>query len=609
MTTQTIPLSQLVPSPANVRKTKTGIEGLAANIAALGLLQNLQVRPTNGKRFEVVAGGRRLAALRLLAKQKKIAPDHPVDCEVRDGAIAVEISLAENEMREAMHPADQFEAFRKLADEGKGEEDIAARFGVTPHVVRQRLKLAVVSPKLIAAYRKGDLTLDCLMAFTVSDDHKQQEKVWKALPDYARQRPDAIRDALTEKHIAADSKLAQFVGVKAYEKAGGAVLRDLFDNEFAGWLTDPALLNRLAAERLKTAAETVRIEGWKWVEIIPDLDWEAMRQFGHAEPQRLPPTEEQQKEIDKLTKEGNAILDEHGEDPDDDAVRDRYWEIEQRIEELSEREAIWPIEVKANAGAVIDIDHNGDLDIRRGLVKPEDKAAVKKAANAKNGAAETGKKDDAEHCGLSAALVEDLTVHRTAALQAMLADNPKVALVAVVHALALDCLYTTSATSCVKVSGSVAYLTHSAEGIDDSVASKQLDMTTERVTKGMPKQPEKLWAWLAGKDQKALLAILAVCAAGTVDAVQKRRAATERAPDAVHAAQLAEALKLDMADYWQPTAAGYFGRVSKEQTLAAIEEVSGVSKKASCSGLKKDALAKAAEKELKGKGWLPAILR
>jgi ParB family chromosome partitioning protein len=610
MTTQTIPLSQLVPSPDNVRKTKTGIEGLAANIEALGLLQNLQVRPANGKSFEVVAGGRRLAALQLLAKRKKIAPDHPVMCEVRDGADATAISLAENEMREAMHPADQFEAFKKLADEGKGEEEIAARFGVTPHVVRQRLKLAVVSPKLIAAYRKGDMTLDCLMAFTVSDDHKQQEKVWKALPDYARRRPDEIRDALTEKHIAADSKLALFVGVKAYEKAGGAVLRDLFDDENAGWLTDPALLNELAAERLETAAAALRGEGWKWVEIIPGLDRETFKQFGHAEPKRLPPTEEQQEEIEKLTAEGNAILDEHGEDPDDDEVRDRYWEIEQRIEELSEGEATWPDDIKANAGTVIGIGHEGELDIRRGLVRPEDKAAAKKAAKGKKGdAAGTGTKGDAENTGLSAALAEDLTAHRSAALQALLADNPKVALAATVHALALDCLYSTSQSSCLKITGSVTYLDHSAEGIDESVAAKQFDATTKRVTKGMPKQPEKLWAWLLGKEQKTLLAILAVCAACTVDTVQKRRGVMERGPDAAHAGQLGEALKLDMIAYWQPTAAGYFGRVSKDQTLAAIEEVGGLSKKASHSSLKKDALAKAAEKELKGKGWLPAILR
>src|SRR4051812_122361 len=245
-------------------------------------------------------------------------------------------------MREAMHPADQFDAFKKLAEDGKGEEEIAARFGVTPHVVRQRLKLAVVSPKLIAAYRKGAMTLDCLMAFTVADDHRTQEKVWAGLPDYARQRADAIRNALTEKHIAADSKLARFVGLAPYETAGGAVLRDLFDADNAGWLTDRELVEKLAAEKLEFAAVTERTEGWKWVEIMPSLDWEILHRFGHAVPEQLPLTEAQQHEIAVLTKEGNAILDRHGEDPDDDTVRDRFLEIHDRIEELSEGEERWP---------------------------------------------------------------------------------------------------------------------------------------------------------------------------------------------------------------------------------------------------------------------------
>jgi ParB family transcriptional regulator, chromosome partitioning protein len=485
MNIRSIPLSQLVLSTGNVRKIKTGIESLAVSIAAHGLLHNLQVRPGNGETFEVLAGGRRHAALKLLAKQKKIAPDYPVPCEVREGSDATEISLAENEMREAMHPADQFEAFRKLADEGRGPEDIAARFGTTPKIVAQRLKLAVVSPKLIALYRKEEMTLDCLMAFTVSDDHKTQEKVWAARPKWGLD-PESVRDALTEKHIAADSKLAQFAGIKAYEKAGGAVLRDLFDDENAGWLTDPALVNRLAAAKLEKAAEAVRAEGWKWVEIVPGLDWETLKQFGKAQPTQLPLTAERQKEIGKLTEEGNAILDQHGEDPDDDEVRDRFHEIQERIDQLSEGEATWPDDIKANAGAVIGIGNDGKPDIRRGLVKPEDKAAAKKADKAKPGAANGGGKDEAENPGLSAKLVEDLTAHRTAALQAMLSGNPKVALVAVVHALALDCLYGTSLASCVKVRGSTTYLNHSAEGIADGAAGKEFAATTKAVTKGMP---------------------------------------------------------------------------------------------------------------------------
>jgi len=180
MNIQHLPLSKLVLSAANLRKTDKahGVEQLAASIQAHGLLQNLQVKPTAKGQFEVVAGGRRLAALKLLAKQKKIATDHPIPCNLLDGEDVTEISLAENEVRQAMHPADQFDAFKALADNGKGEEEIAARFGVTPHVVRQRLKLAAVSPKLIALYRKGEMTLGCLMAFAVSDDHQQQEKAW-----------------------------------------------------------------------------------------------------------------------------------------------------------------------------------------------------------------------------------------------------------------------------------------------------------------------------------------------------------------------------------------------------------------------------------------------
>ena len=164
-----IPLTALVPSPANVRKTGTmnGIEELAASIEAHGLLQNLQVRETASGKFEVVAGGRRLAALKLLAKRKALAKDAPIGCNVLSGEDATEISLAENEMRQAMHPADQFEAFKALIDAGHGIEDIAARFGVTPTVVRQRLKLAAVSPKLMALYREAGMTLDQLMAFTV----------------------------------------------------------------------------------------------------------------------------------------------------------------------------------------------------------------------------------------------------------------------------------------------------------------------------------------------------------------------------------------------------------------------------------------------------------
>jgi ParB family chromosome partitioning protein len=462
----------------------------------------------------------------------------------------------------------------------------------------------------MALYRKGEITLDCLMAFTVADSHKQQEKVWKALPDWARERPGAIRNALTEKHIAADSAVAQFVGIEAYEQAGGAVLRDLFDEENEGWLTDPALVNRLASEKLEAAAATVRAEGWKWVEIMPDLSWEALKGFGKAPLIRTEPTAGQQREIEKLTAEGEAITKEHGEEPQDEDAYDRLWRIQERIAELSEGEESWPEAAKALAGAAVGIGHHGNLDIRRGLIRPEDKPAAKMAERAKaGGAGDAGNGKEPANPGLSAKLIEQLTAYRTAGMQAMLAGNPKVALAAVVHALALDCLYTPLSGSCVRVDAKMTYLAGSAEGIDDSPAYKELAAVTKAAAKGLPKAPEKLWAWLLDQDQKTLLAVLAVCAACTVDAVEKKHGYGESGTALDHAGELAQALKLDMARYWQPTVEGYFARVSKTLILDAVR--AGVSPGAAdkIASLKKDAMAKRAEALLKGKNWLPPILR
>ena len=205
-TTTEISLAKLTPSPANVRRTGAGagIEALAASIQAHGLLQSLVVRPKLNKkgqatdRYEVVAGGRRLTALKLLAKNKRIAKSTAVPCRVLDGegVDGSEASLAENVVRVDMHPADQFEALARLQEGGTGIEDIAARFGVSAHTVRQRLRLAVVSLVLIQAYRDEVLTLDDLTAFAATEDQAAREQVFGQLLDWQR-TPDTIRRLLT----------------------------------------------------------------------------------------------------------------------------------------------------------------------------------------------------------------------------------------------------------------------------------------------------------------------------------------------------------------------------------------------------------------------------
>lgn len=607
MTTEQIPLNKLTPGKANVRKTgtKTGIEELAANIQALGLLQNLQVRPTEDGKYSVEAGRRRFFALKLLAKQKHIAKDEPIDCRVlAPGEDATEVSLAENIMRLPMHPADQFEAFKAMNDAGKGPEDIAARFGCTPTIVRQRMRLASVSPKLLAAYRDEEMTLDQLMAFTVSDDHEAQVAVWRELPQWNRQ-PEAIRRNLTRQHVEADDDRAVFVGVEAYLAAGGGIIRDLFAEAHQGYLTDPALLERLAAERLEREAEAIRAEGWKWVEIQPELDETAYRDFGRVRPERHPLTPEQQEEIARLAEAHDALGAEYGDDLPEDKVQEMA-ALADQIDALQRGNTAWNPEDVARSGAVIGIGYGGKLAVARGLVRPEDMPAPEARAGA---AAQrsSGKQSKPETNELPAPLVEDLTAQRTAALRAMLADNQDVALLAVVHAMALQTLYRYGAGSCLELKLGSTELRYSAPGIEHGLAGQQLAGREAVWTRDLPQDAERLWDWLSSQDMPVRLDLLAYCAALSVNAVVKPHETGHGRT--FHADQLAAALSLDMTAWWQPTKDAYLARVSKARILEAVAE--GVSQSAAenLSKLKKDELVKLAEQRLEGSGWLPALLR
>jgi len=609
MTIEMIPLNKLVPSPANVRKTgaDTGIEELAASITAHGLLQNLRVRPGSGGRFEVVAGARRLAALKRLAKQKVLPKDAAIPCHVGEGD-GVEISLAENMMRLPMHPADQFDAFKVLAGEGNGPEEIAARFGCSATLILQRLKLAGVSAALLDAYRRGIMDLDQLMAFTVSDDHAAQEKTWADLPEWNR-HPSTIRRLLTRAHVEAHDRRARFVGIEAYIAAGGYVLRDLFEPAHEGYLTDPALLDRLATEKLRREAEALRAAGWKWVEIMPDVDYERLRSMGRVAPTRREPDAEQQAELDRLASAYDELVAEHGEEPPE-AVAAELEALSDRIDALSAGALVWDPDDIARAGVVIGIGHAGRLVIEPGLIRREDDVDHRRGATtAADGA--TAKRSRREHNGspaLPERLVEDLTAHRTAALRTVLAGNPETALAAVVHALALRLFYGYGADSCLALRADSSELRASADGMEDSAAAKAFAERQDGWRRRLPEAAEDLWSWLLGQDAALRLDLLAFCAGYAVDAVARRHdgAGSGRL---VHADQLAAALSLDMAQWWEASASSYLGRVSKARILEAVAE--GVSPQAAenLAKLKKDALVAQAGERLAGTGWLPAILR
>ena len=345
--TITIPLSKLALWRGNVRKTNAadGIDELAASIAAHGLLQSLVVRKGKRGKYDIVAGQRRYLALCKLAADGTIDKDYAVTCMLASDAVdATELSLAENTVRAPMHPADQYEAFATLIDDGATVPEIAARFGLSEVAVTQRLKLGKLSPMILAAYRDGDINLEAAQAFTVADDHDAQERVYEQLTEWNRQ-PHSIRRALTAGEIPTSDKRVRFIGTEAYIAAGGALRQDLFSDEHEGYILDAELLDRLVAEKLKAEAATVTAEGWKWVDVVVDADYQTLARFTRRQPDRAPLSGEDQAELDRLSEQYDALMD--SDDADDEALE----QLQEQIDALSDTALKWPSATLAIAGA------------------------------------------------------------------------------------------------------------------------------------------------------------------------------------------------------------------------------------------------------------------
>ncbi|CAM5495463.1 chromosome-partitioning protein ParB OS=Afipia felis OX=1035 GN=parB_1 PE=4 SV=1 [Afipia felis] len=630
-----IPLNRLKKSPNNARKTphnEAAIDAYAASIAAKGILQNLVVEPeydaegtATGSYFVTIGEGRRLAQL-LRVKRKEIKKTEPIRCIVDTANDPHEISLDENVTREDMHPADQFEAFKKLADErGFGAEEIAARFGVTAHVVRQRLRLGAVSPKLMQVYRDGDLILEQLSAFAITEDHARQEAVYERL-SYNRDA-STIRRLLTETHVPATDRRARFVGIEAYTEAGGTILRDLFTEDRGGYVEDVALLDLLVTAKLGRAADAVReAEGWKWTEAHLDFPHAHGMRRTYPHPVELvaedrAALETVQIEFDRLTEQYQTAE----ELPDD--VDARFGELEAEIERLeAKRQAYDPDDV-ARGGAFVILNHDGTFRIERGFVRREDekpqpeteqtgKLAAGEAEEAdaqprrdgdEHGDGESATDEEEDDRPLSDPLVRDLTAHRTLGLRLNLGEQPDVAMIAVTHALAAQIFYLGADAHIVGIQPIRTDLAAHADGIEDTPAGKAWTDRHTNWARQMPRDVTNLWTFVAGLDHDSRMALFAHCVALTVNAV---RLPWERKPRAVATADhLAGAVALDMTAYWRPTVGSYLGRVTKARILEAVRE--GVSGEAAerMADMKKVGMAESAEQLLAVTGWLPVLLR
>ena len=641
-TSRDIPFDKLVLAQSNVRHVKAGvgIEQLAEDIARRTLLQSLTVRAVVGDDgaetgiYEVPAGGRRFRALELLVKQKRLPKNAPIPCVIRESGMAEEDSLAENVQRAPLHPLDQFRAFLVMREQGMGEEEIAAAFFVTPAVVKQRLRLASVSPALLDVYAEDDMTLEQLMAFTVSCDHERQDGVWEAIQRSYSREPYAIRRMLTEGAVRASDKRAAFVGLEAYEEAGGTILRDLFQADDGGWLQDPGLLDMLVAERLREEADTIRAEGWRWVEAAPDFAYGHTYGLRGLVGERHELTADEEAAREALVTEYAEIEAANAGDADlSDEVDAGLSEIETALEAYDNRPVVYRPEDLAIAGAFVSIDGQGKLRVERGYVRPEDEVPV--ATLLDDGAGEgsggaTVQTGDGEYDGVDPAstgvgtgtpepeedeglkplpdrLLTELTACRTVALREAIGRSPEVAFTAALHALCLKLFYHYAQDSCVELDIKNVAFGSGVPGLNDSAAALAIDARHRDYAERLPREPGDLWDALVGFGDDDRANLFAHCIAHGVNAVHE---AYNRRPRALaHADRLAAAVGLDMAQAWTPTAENFIGRVTKARIVEAVREARGDAAADRLTGMKKPDMVAAAEVQLAGTGWLPEPLR
>lgn len=454
-----------------------------------------------------------------------------------------------------------------------------------------------------------------------ADDHAAQEATFYGAPEWQRS-PSKLRERLTEREIDAAHALVRFVGLDAYRQAGGGIRRDLFAEGDAGtYLTDTAVLETLVRDKLATLAEDVRAEGWAWVEAVPHLAYEERQAFQNAPRHRREPTTREARRIASLETRLEKIDAELEEacDAEDEAKAEK---LEQRrdqvVGELQDAENAlqgYAPEVREVAGAIVTIDRNGEAVIHRGLLREAEAKALRTLEKLRRGFGSTeGEAANEEHedaddppkaASLSDQLAQRLSAHRTAALQIEVARHPHVALAALVHGMVQKVLQDSYHGHDLPLGVSLKVqdrLEGMAPDWPESPAAVALRELQQVAGEALPEDSAELFAALLAKSQDELVRLLAVCVASTVDVVTPR--ATPHQPGA----ELAQAVGLDMAAWWKPTAEGYFKHVSKAVILDAVgafapEFVTRLAK------LKKADIASEAERLADGTGWMPAIFK
>jgi len=564
-----IELNKLVISPENVRvlsASKARDKELISGIRASGLLQNLVVVQNSSDQFEVIAGGRRLAALQSLAKEGVFTDDYPVSCLVKDRADVdvTQISLQENVQREAMHPADQFVAFAKMLSEGSSVVDVSESFGVSKKIVEQRLALGRVHKKLMGYYRKGDLNLDCMMAFTVTDDTERQVACYKELSK-GNIWPRSIKSWLLGESITTAGGIGAFVGRAAYVKAGGAVSSDLFEETV--YLLNVELVEELAETKLgKEADKLIKACGWSWVEVALNPDTGGLVQL---QPQLCGVPKKMAEKIERMQAELSALNDLGCEQDWPEDIDQKYDALAEEIEKAEnardEKYLRFSKEQQSYSGCIVTFSRSGELSVLEGLARKED---VPQSKPATNGDATCTESDEQEAKGISQALRDDLRAYRQQIVQANLLTDPAAATDVLHYSMACQVLgdrYDSGAM--VNVQFSRVESTTSRSDTDlgrafDELCSAERGLNTEWLA--IEDRGERFIAYRA-LSQKDKTSLLVYCVSVLLSVDNKgRNLAME---------SLISGLEIPFSDYWRPTEDNYLKRISVAQLENIFSDV------------------------------------
>ncbi|EGY7790733.1 ParB/RepB/Spo0J family partition protein [Escherichia coli] len=592
-----VPLDSLIKSPLNVRTVPYSAESvseLADSIKGVGLLQNLVVHALPGDRYGVAAGGRRLAALNMLAERDIIQADWPVRVKVIPQELATAASMTENGHRRDMHPAEQIAGFRAMAQEGKTPAQIGDLLGYSPRHVQRMLKLADLAPVILDALAEDRITTEHCQALALENDTARQVQVfevacqsgWGGKPEV-----QTIRRLVTESEVAvAGNSKFRFVGADAFSP--DELRTDLFSDDGDGYV-DRVALDAALPEKLQAVAEFLReAEGWGWcagrMEPVGECREDARAYRNLPEPEAVL-TEAEEEHLNELMARYDA-LENQCEESD-------LLAAEMKLIDCMAKVRAWTPEMRAGSGVVVSWRY-GNVCIQRGVqLRSEDDVA-----------------DDADRTeqGLESASVEEislplltkLTSERTLAVQAALMQQPDKSLALLAWTLCLNVFDSKAHSSPARIRLACEHyaLTSDAPSGKEGAAFMALMAEHSRFAALLPEGWERDMTTFLSLSQEVLLSLLSFCTACSLNGVQTRECChTSRSP----LDTLETAIGFHMRDWWQPTKANFFGHLKKPQIIAALNEagLSGAARDA--EKMKKGDAAEHAEFHMKDNRWVP----